>query len=441
MTDNLPAVPEPPRQEIDVDSWVEVAKPIFALASRIYDTEFCPKGLRGSEPAVAAAMLYGREIGLPPLTSLGGIHVIEGKPGLSAEQMRAMVFAAGHEIEFTESTGATCTIRGRRRGQERWTAVTWTIDMARAAGLGGKHIWKTYPRTQLQARATTELARMIFPDVIHGFRSVEELDDMGEANGTEAAPGAPVSGTSKVSRARRTTRKRAEPAPPKALDMAEEIYRRQDAEASGPPLPGEPGYEDTPTGPSTPESGRGVPTSAGEGETDSETRDSDTGEDSPSPAPPSEGEESPGDLTRKAGGPGETATPPPPTYSEHVAREHGLGAPDDPETPQHDDDEPRHPVGPRKPSRAQMRMLWGTLGGFGLTGDDEREERLLVATTILGREVETFEDLAADECKTLIDALAMVTPPNDRAALNRLLDQYDADKLAIAEQNEEDGKS
>lgn len=188
MSENLPAVRTGPAPLArDTDSWTTVMGDIARLAEHIAGTEFVPRGLRGNVPATAAAVLYGREIGLPPMASLTQIHVIEGRPALSAEGMRALILAAGHELVVTETTGALCTIRGRRRYSEHWTTVTWTLDMARAAGILGKPVWKSYPRQMLQARATTELARLIFADVIRGLASIEELEDMAGANGTSPA--------------------------------------------------------------------------------------------------------------------------------------------------------------------------------------------------------------------------------------------------------------
>src|SRR5258708_22866089 len=47
----------------DTDSWITVVSDILKIANVIYDTPFLPDGLRGSAPAVAAAMLAGREMG------------------------------------------------------------------------------------------------------------------------------------------------------------------------------------------------------------------------------------------------------------------------------------------------------------------------------------------------------------------------------------------
>ncbi|GAB3750151.1 hypothetical protein [Microlunatus parietis] len=200
------------------DSWTAVLEQVADLAVKIAPTDFVPDGLRGKPGQVAAAILHGRELGLAPMTALASTHVIKGKPAISAEAMRALVQQAGHELGFVESTSARCTARGRRRGDEDWTTVTWTIDDARQAGLMSNNQWKTYPRQMLTARASVELCRMIFADVIHGMRALEEMDDVtpweGPAREVEQVAGP---ATTKVRRARKTadapTNDAASPAP------------------------------------------------------------------------------------------------------------------------------------------------------------------------------------------------------------------------------------
>lgn len=210
-------VPATPRTAAEVamldrttDSWTVVLEQVADLAVKIAGTDFVPDGLRGKPGQVAAAILHGRELGLPPMTALASTHVIKGKPAISAEAMRALVLQAGHQLAIVESTTARCTIRGRRADVDEWTTVTWTMDDARQAGLLNNNQWKTYPRQMLTARASVELARMIFADVIHGMRAIEEMDDVTPWEGlaTEVEQtAAPV--TTKVRRARKT----ADPAP------------------------------------------------------------------------------------------------------------------------------------------------------------------------------------------------------------------------------------
>lgn len=166
------------------DGWIRVLEPVGTLAAAVAGTEFVPKALRNKPEAVTAAILFGRELEMPPMQALSQIYMVEGKATLSAEHMRAMVFAAGHEITYPVYTGRQVIARGRRRYSDgTWSApqeVEWNYAMADYAKLLGKDNWKKYPRAMLTARATADLCRLLFPDVTHGLLAAEELADGGE---------------------------------------------------------------------------------------------------------------------------------------------------------------------------------------------------------------------------------------------------------------------
>lgn len=230
---------------VDTDSWKTMAQPVFWLAEQVAHTDFVPKGMRGNAPAVAAAILHGREMGLAPMTALTETHVIEGRPSTSAKAIRAKVLAAGHEIEFEETTGAVCRVRGRRRGSQKWTEIAWTMDMARAAGLANKNNWKNFPRRMLQARATSELCDLIFADVTLGLAVAEVVEDDGELDG-EAQTSAPAIEGPKTSVARARTQKRsaaaqaAAPSTPAPKPLEVDVPMPDAPAPSGPaaPVPG-----------------------------------------------------------------------------------------------------------------------------------------------------------------------------------------------------------
>jgi hypothetical protein len=172
------------------DSWIGVVAPVGDLAQRIAGTDFIPTGLRGRVAAVAAAILTGRELHLPPMTALAHIHVVEGRPSLSAEMQRALVLKAGHELRIVETNSTRCVVDARRRGDDNQpTRVIWTMDDARKAGLAGRQNWQRHPRRMLQARATAEACRLVFPDVIAGLPAVaEELQDDHDQSEPAAVP-------------------------------------------------------------------------------------------------------------------------------------------------------------------------------------------------------------------------------------------------------------
>jgi hypothetical protein len=205
------------------------------LAIAIAKTEFVPSALRNRPEAVMACVLAGHEIGIGPMQALAKIHIIEGKPGLAAELMRALVLAAGHDLWFEEKSATKVTVCGQRRGTERVSKVTWTMDDAQRAGLSNKQNYRKIPRQMLTARATAELARDMFPDVIGGMYAVEELQD---GFGFEETPDGDVVPEPTAPPA--TTRRRATRAPG-ATKAAGAVKASPPLAAAPPPppLPGE----------------------------------------------------------------------------------------------------------------------------------------------------------------------------------------------------------
>jgi hypothetical protein len=147
---------------------------LWTLSQRISNTPFVPTALRGKNEAVLACVLYGAELGLGPMQSLNSIHVIEGRTAMSPELMRAMVARHGHRIDVVENSATACEVKGMRSDTGSTATVRWTMEDAKLAGLAGKNNWKTYPRAMLLARATSELCRIVFPDVIAGLSYTPE---------------------------------------------------------------------------------------------------------------------------------------------------------------------------------------------------------------------------------------------------------------------------
>lgn len=199
----------------DLDSWTDVVPFMGDLAGKIANTEFVPKSLRGNPAAIVACMLYGREIGIGLMESLQSIDVVDGSPTPNAELQRGLVLAAGHHFDWVERTNTRCVVEGKRVDNGDALRVSYTIDDARAAGLVGRDNWKKRPRAMLTARATSELCRTLFPDVVKGLGyTADELLEANVDTATgEIAPEPPT--------ARRTARRATRNAPPVSHDPSE----------------------------------------------------------------------------------------------------------------------------------------------------------------------------------------------------------------------------
>lgn len=170
--------------------WAHEADAAHALAQKLTDTAFCPPQFRRRPDDAMAAMLAGSEVGLSPLAALNAFDVIEGRAAPRAITLRALTIAAGHEVVLEESTSTRCKMRGRRKGAADWQTVVWTISRAEQLRLTNKDNWRKQPDAMLIARATSELCRLIAADAILGIGggySSEEYGD-GPIGGQTPAP-------------------------------------------------------------------------------------------------------------------------------------------------------------------------------------------------------------------------------------------------------------
>jgi hypothetical protein len=144
-----------------------------AQLTMIANTSFVPASFRGKVPEVLACVATGRALGLPDMTSLRGIHVIEGKATLSAELMVAIVRGHGHSITGKVDDKAA-TVKGKRADNGDEMEATFTLEMAQQAGLVGKSNWKKHPDDMMWARAVSRLCRRLFADCFAGASYVPE---------------------------------------------------------------------------------------------------------------------------------------------------------------------------------------------------------------------------------------------------------------------------
>lgn len=148
-----------------------------SLSERLAKSTLIPAAMRDKMPNVLVTIMAGQEMGLAPMAALRSIHVIEGKPVLAADAMVAVVLGSGKAEYFdrVEEGDTSVTYETKRKGSPRARRCTWTLDMAKTAGLHLKDNWRAYRRAMLASRAKSELARDVYPDVLAGVFTMDEI--------------------------------------------------------------------------------------------------------------------------------------------------------------------------------------------------------------------------------------------------------------------------
>lgn len=135
-----------------------------------------------SPEAAFAAIMAGRELGIGAVTALNTIYVVQGRPTIKTEMMIALVYKSGKAtyLKLIESSLQSATVKAHRKDDPDPdpTTVTFTMDDAKRLGLAGRDQWRKQPETMLVYRAYSKLIRRLFPDVIAGFLTTEEANDV-----------------------------------------------------------------------------------------------------------------------------------------------------------------------------------------------------------------------------------------------------------------------
>ena len=146
------------------------------LSMTLAKSTLIPDHLKNRPADILVTIITGHELGLSPMQSLRGMHVINGKASMSADLMVALVLKHRDVCEFfrlVESTDARAEYETKRHGSEP-VKLAWTMTQANAAGLSGSPTWKKHPAAMLRARCAAALARAVYPDLVLGVYDPDE---------------------------------------------------------------------------------------------------------------------------------------------------------------------------------------------------------------------------------------------------------------------------
>jgi hypothetical protein len=143
-----------------------------SLSDTLAKATLLPAALRGKTADVLMTLMAGAELGLGPIQSIRSIHVIDGKPTLSADLIAALCLRRSDVCEYlqpTESSATKATYTAKRKGAPAAVTMSFAIEDAQRAGLAGKGNWAKYPAAMLRARCVSAICRAVFPDLVGGL--------------------------------------------------------------------------------------------------------------------------------------------------------------------------------------------------------------------------------------------------------------------------------
>jgi hypothetical protein len=154
-----------------------------------------PEHLRKGTPEQAMANCYialtlAEAMGEVPLIVMQNIHVVSGKAGFSSQYMIARANSAGifkGRIDWRIERGSNLSVTAyavlKDTGQE--VSVTCDMAMAKAEGWTKNPKYTTMPEVMLRYRSAAFLVRFYAPDVMLGYHTVEEVQDVAIAAGPD----------------------------------------------------------------------------------------------------------------------------------------------------------------------------------------------------------------------------------------------------------------
>jgi hypothetical protein len=160
---------------------------IMMLAKTLVKADgFLPSHLK-TEGQIAAVILAGHELGIPPMAAIRGIKLVKGNVTLDAALQLGCIVRSGAKFAWIhDGSDGVAEAVFERPGQDPYVS-RYTTEMAKRAGLDGDN-WRKHPAAMLRARVVTAAGKAYFPDVLAGVYLPDELEDSAPVESPKRAP-------------------------------------------------------------------------------------------------------------------------------------------------------------------------------------------------------------------------------------------------------------
>jgi hypothetical protein len=159
----------------------------YRVSQRLANSGLVPSSMRGNADAVFAGILLSTELGVPPMSGLSNISVVNGRASVWGELATAIVRSSGlceylAPPKFT-GTGASMkvSVTGKRKGEKDEVTFEYSMDDARLAGHLEKDTYKKNPKDMIMWKALHRLFKFLWPDVLKGLTFKEFAGEVIEA--------------------------------------------------------------------------------------------------------------------------------------------------------------------------------------------------------------------------------------------------------------------
>jgi hypothetical protein len=197
------------------------------VARMLSQSSLVPDSFRGDaniQNAIIALEMANR-IGASPLMVMQNLYIVKGKPSWSSSFIIAAINSSKRfttlrfKLEGEGDSRSCYAYAEDAKSGERIEGTKITMKMVKEEGWGAK--WKTMPDQMFCYRAAAFFGRLYAPDILMGMQTIEEVQDVFEADDTKRNEAVKVASEVAAKVNSITAAKPKEPAP--APEVKEEV--------------------------------------------------------------------------------------------------------------------------------------------------------------------------------------------------------------------------
>src|SRR5690554_896529 len=159
---------------------LETMADVWTIAQMYHSAGMVPTGVK-SPAQLMIILTAGAELGFGPTWALKNVASFNGQAMVHSDGPVSLVLRSGlmewQQSGYTGTAGKddyTAWFEVKRKGITESVRREFSVGDAKAAGLWGKAIWKSYPTRMLMMRARAYALRDLFADVLGGIGILEE---------------------------------------------------------------------------------------------------------------------------------------------------------------------------------------------------------------------------------------------------------------------------